>query len=62
MENKGQIIALDIYANKLNELKRRAKRNGAFNIEHLGVNISWKKAFNQKEYDNKMQQLMKGIE
>ncbi|MFC4721265.1 RsmB/NOP family class I SAM-dependent RNA methyltransferase [Geojedonia litorea] len=33
MENKGQIIALDIYANKLNELKRRAKRNGAFNIE-----------------------------
>lgn len=33
MENKGQIIALDIYANKLNELKRRAKRNGAFNID-----------------------------
>ncbi|OUR93333.1 RNA methyltransferase [Flavobacteriales bacterium 34_180_T64] len=33
MENKGQIIALDIYANKLNELKRRAKRDGAFNIE-----------------------------
>ncbi|WP_417214146.1 RsmB/NOP family class I SAM-dependent RNA methyltransferase [Bizionia sp.] len=33
MENKGQIIALDIYANKLNELKRRAKRNGTHNIE-----------------------------
>ncbi|MFV0540915.1 MAG: RsmB/NOP family class I SAM-dependent RNA methyltransferase [Aestuariibaculum sp.] len=33
MENKGQIIAMDIYANKLNELKRRAKRNGAHNIE-----------------------------
>ena len=33
MENKGQIIALDLYANKLNELKRRAKRNGAHNIE-----------------------------
>jgi len=33
MENKGQVIALDIYGNKLNELKRRAKRNGAFNIE-----------------------------
>ena len=32
MENKGQIIAMDIYANKLNELKRRAKRNGAHNI------------------------------
>lgn len=33
MENKGVVIALDIYANKLHELKRRAKRNGAFNIE-----------------------------
>ncbi len=33
MENKGQLIALDIYANKLRELKRRAKRNGAHNIE-----------------------------
>jgi 16S rRNA (cytosine967-C5)-methyltransferase len=33
MENKGQIIALDIYGNKLKELKRRARRNGAHNIE-----------------------------
>ncbi len=33
MENKGQLIALDIYANKLHELKRRAKRNGAHNLE-----------------------------
>jgi 16S rRNA (cytosine967-C5)-methyltransferase len=33
MENKGQLIALDIYAGKLKELKRRAKRNGAHNIE-----------------------------
>lgn len=33
MENKGQIIALDIYKSKLNELKRRARRNDAFNIE-----------------------------
>lgn len=33
MENKGQIIALDIYENKLNELKRRARRNGLHNIE-----------------------------
>lgn len=33
MENKGQIIALDIYANKLKELKRRAKRAGAHNIQ-----------------------------
>ena len=33
MENKGQIVALDIYDNKLNELKRRARRAGAHNIE-----------------------------
>ncbi|MCF1191963.1 methyltransferase domain-containing protein [Mangrovimonas sp. AS39] len=33
MENKGQIISMDIYGNKLAELKRRAKRNGAHNIE-----------------------------
>ncbi len=32
MENKGQIIAMDIYAGKLKELKRRAKRAGAHNI------------------------------
>ena len=33
MENKGQLIALDIYSSKLKELKRRARRNGAHNIE-----------------------------
>lgn len=33
MENKGQIIALDIYESKLKELKRRARRNDVFNIE-----------------------------
>ncbi len=33
MHNKGQIIALDIYDWKLAELKRRAKRAGAQNIE-----------------------------
>ncbi len=37
MENKGQIIAMDIYGNKLNELKRRAKRNGAHNIETRAI-------------------------
>lgn len=37
MENKGQIIALDLYENKLHELKRRAKRNGAFNIETRAI-------------------------
>ncbi|WP_340198989.1 RsmB/NOP family class I SAM-dependent RNA methyltransferase [Ascidiimonas sp. W6] len=33
MENKGSVIALDIYQNKLAELKRRARRNGAHNID-----------------------------
>lgn len=33
MENKGNVIAMDIYDNKLAELKKRAKRNGAHNIE-----------------------------
>lgn len=33
MKNKGQIIALDIYEWKLAELKRRAKRAGAHNVE-----------------------------
>ncbi|TSE06227.1 RsmB/NOP family class I SAM-dependent RNA methyltransferase [Aquimarina algiphila] len=33
MENKGQVIAMDIYGNKLKELKRRARRAGAHNIE-----------------------------
>ena len=33
MQNKGQVIALDLYEWKLKELKRRAKRAGAHNIE-----------------------------
>lgn len=33
MENKGQLIAMDVYGSKLKELKRRARRNGAHNIE-----------------------------
>ncbi|MBE7640169.1 methyltransferase domain-containing protein [Salegentibacter sp. BLCTC] len=37
MENKGQIIATDIYANKLKELKRRAKRAGAHNIDTRSI-------------------------
>ena len=32
-ENKGQIIAMDIYESKLRKLKVRAKRNGAHNID-----------------------------
>src|SRR5690606_29072057 len=37
MENKGQLIALDIYGNKLKELKRRAKRDGAHNVETRAI-------------------------
>lgn len=33
MENKGQIIAMDVEAWKLKELQKRARRNGAHNIE-----------------------------
>ena len=40
MQNKGQIIALDIYANKLKELKRRARRNNAHNIETRWIDNS----------------------
>ena len=32
MENKGQIIAMDIYESKLKKLKIRARRNGVHNI------------------------------
>ncbi|MGY0392774.1 RsmB/NOP family class I SAM-dependent RNA methyltransferase [Bizionia sp. KMM 8389] len=51
MENKGQIIALDIYANKLHELKRRAKRNGAHNIEqrHIESTKVIKKLYNSAD-------------
>lgn len=37
MQNKGQIIAMDIYAHKLAELKKRAKRDGAHNIETRAI-------------------------
>ena len=33
MENKGQLIALDIYESKLKKLKVRARRNGVHNME-----------------------------
>ena len=49
MENKGQIIALDIYDHKLKELKRRAKRNGAHNIEPRHIDSS---KVIKKLYDN----------
>ncbi len=40
MQNKGQIIAMDIYDHKLKELKRRAKRAGAHNIEPRHIESS----------------------
>jgi len=33
MENKGQIVAMDIYESKLKKLKIRARRNGVHNID-----------------------------
>lgn len=33
MENKGQLIALDIHKHKLEELKKRAKRDGVHNVQ-----------------------------
>jgi 16S rRNA (cytosine967-C5)-methyltransferase len=38
MENKGQIIAMDIYESKLRKLKVRAKRNKAHNIDLREIN------------------------
>ena len=40
MENKGQIYALDIHEWKLLELKKRAKRNGAQNIQNKIIESS----------------------
>lgn len=37
MENKGQLIALDIHAHKLQDLKKRAKRNSAHNIDTRAI-------------------------
>ena len=48
MENKGQIIAMDIYEGKLKELKRRSKRAGAHNIETREITSTkiFKKLYN----------------
>lgn len=37
MENKGQLIALDIYESKLKKLKVRARRNGVHNMETRAI-------------------------
>ncbi|MXV38702.1 methyltransferase domain-containing protein [Flavobacteriaceae bacterium Ap0902] len=51
MQNKGQIMAMDIYQNKLNELKRRAKRDGAHNIQTKLIDSKqlkrWKGSFDR---------------
>jgi len=51
MQNKGQIIALDIYKKKLVELKRRARRAKAYNIEtrHIENNKVIKKLYNSAD-------------
>ena len=51
MDNKGVIIALDIYANKLKELKRRARRAGAHNLEtrHIDSTKIIKKLYNSAD-------------
>jgi len=51
MQNKGQIIALDIYKRKLQELKRRARRAKVFNIEtrHIDNNKVIKKLHNSAD-------------
>lgn len=40
MQNKGQLIALDLYESKLNQLKKRARRNEIFNIETRVIDSS----------------------
>jgi 16S rRNA (cytosine967-C5)-methyltransferase len=40
MENKGQLIAMDIYESKLKQLKIRAKRDSAFNIEYRVIDTT----------------------
>jgi 16S rRNA (cytosine967-C5)-methyltransferase len=37
MENKGQLISLDIHEWKLDELKKRARRNGVSNLETRAI-------------------------
>lgn len=51
MQNKGQLIAMDIYGSKLKELKRRARRNGAHNIETREITSTkvFKKLYNSAD-------------
>lgn len=38
MENKGKVIAMDVHGYKLEELRRRARRASAFNVEAKEIN------------------------
>lgn len=40
MQNKGKIIAMDIFQHKLDVLKKRMKRSGAFNVETRTIDSS----------------------
>ncbi|MGZ3900100.1 MAG: RsmB/NOP family class I SAM-dependent RNA methyltransferase [Bacteroidia bacterium] len=48
MKNKGKIISMDIEEWKLEELRKRAKRAGAFNIETTNVDAKALKKFESK--------------
>jgi 16S rRNA (cytosine967-C5)-methyltransferase len=48
MNNKGKIVSMDVEQWKLDELKKRAKRAGAFNIEATLVNAAAIKKYFQR--------------
>jgi len=51
MENKGQLIAMDIYESKLKKLKVRARRNGVHNIDNKVIDSTKpiKKLYNKAD-------------
>ena len=51
MENKGRIVATDLRSYKLDELKKRAKRAGAFNIFPADLNRMNELAATKKGFD-----------
>ncbi|MBX3165183.1 MAG: class I SAM-dependent methyltransferase [Bacteroidetes bacterium] len=48
MKNKGKMVSMDVEAWKLDELKKRAKRAGAFNIETRVIEETTVKSFYNK--------------
>ncbi len=51
MENKGSVVAMDVIAWKLDELKKRARRNGVHNIElrHIESSKTIKRLHNRAD-------------